>query len=200
MTRQQLDVGLLRDGAAYANQWVAYQQQRRDLPGVVAAVWGDDQLLLAQGYGYADLERQVAMTAGHAFRIASHSKTFTATAVLQLVERGMARLDDPLAVHLPWLPRRDGLERVTLRQALNHSSGIVRDGQQADYWQLEAPFPDVGELRRLVEDGGAVLAANEAFKYSNIAYGLLGLAIEQASGGSSPEASVKGVPSGRHPD
>jgi len=80
----QLNRDLLRDGVAYADQWVSYQQERRELPGVVVAIQHDDTLLLCKGYGHADLERQVPMTPDHIFRIASHSKTFTATAIMQL--------------------------------------------------------------------------------------------------------------------
>jgi len=178
----QVDLDLLRAAAAYGGEWIAYQQERRDVPGVVVAVWGGDHLLLSQGYGYADLEGQEPMTPAHIFRIASHSKTFTATAVMQLVERGRLRLDDRIATFVPWLQGLADLDAVTVRQALNHTSGIVRDGHDADYWQLESGFPDQDGVRRLVEEGGRVLATNEAFKYSNIAYALLGLVIEAAAG------------------
>lgn len=178
----QIDPGLLRDGVAYADRWVAYQQERRDIPGVVVAIRHDDELLLAKGYGYADLEREIPMTPRHVFRIASHSKTFTATAILQLAERGALRLDDRLATYIPWLERQDALRRVTIRQALNHAAGLIRDGADADYWQLDHAFPDADGLRRLVEEGGAVLSPNETFKYSNVGYALLGLVVEAAGG------------------
>ena len=173
---------LLRDGAAYVDRWIACQRERRELPGVLVAIRHDDQVLLCKGHGHADLERRTPMTPGHIFRIASHSKMFTATAIMQLMEHGNLRLDDPLADHIPWLRRQEALARVTIRQALNHTTGIVRDGQDADHWQLDHPFPDGEGVRHLVEDGGVVLAANEAFKYSNIAYALLGMVIEAAGG------------------
>ncbi len=178
----QINRDLLRDGVAYVDQWMAYQQERREIPGVVVAIRHEDQLLLSQGYGYADMERAIPMTPRHVFRIASHSKTFTATAIMQLVEQDKLRLDDQLAAYIPWLGQRDTLARVTIRQVLNHAAGIIRDGADADYWRLEGAFPDADELRRLVEEGGAVLDANESFKYSNIGYALLGLVIEAASG------------------
>lgn len=178
----QLNRDLLRDAVVYIDQWVSYQQERRELPGVVVAIRHGDELIFSKGYGYADLERQTPMTPEHIFRIASHSKTFTATAVMQLVEAGKLRLDDPLADFIPWLRDVTGLTKVTVRQALNHTTGIVRNGDDADYWQLDQPFPDNDELRRLVENGGMVLDANTSFKYSNIAYALLGLVIEAAAG------------------
>src|SRR5438270_2057811 len=102
-----LEMDLLRQGAAYVEQWVGYRQERRDLPGVVVAIWGGDDLVLSRGFGYADIERQIPMTAQHIFRVASHSKTFTATAVMQLVEQQKLRLDDRLSAYIPWLSGHD---------------------------------------------------------------------------------------------
>ncbi|MGH2410890.1 MAG: serine hydrolase domain-containing protein, partial [Chloroflexota bacterium] len=178
----KLHPDLLQDAVDYADRWVAHQQDRKDVPGVVVAIRHQDQLLLSTAYGHADLERRIPMTPGHIFRIASHSKTFTATAIMQLVERGALRLDDRIADSIPWLREKDDLASVTIRQVLNHAAGIVRDGIDADHWLLDHPFPDHAALRRLVEDGGRVLNPNEGFKYSNIGYGLLGLVIEAASG------------------
>ena len=146
----QLQAELLNDGVAYVDRWLAYQQERREVPGIVVAIRWKDQLLLSKGYGYADLERHVPMTPQHIFRIASHSKTFTATAIMQLVEQGKLRLDDRVASYVPWMEQQPGLGQVTIRQVLNHTSGIVRDGHDAEYWGLERAFPDDAALRALV--------------------------------------------------
>jgi CubicO group peptidase (beta-lactamase class C family) len=175
-----IDRGRLREGVEYAGRWIDYQQQLHQIPGVVAAVRFGDELLLNSGYGFANLERQTPMTPQHIFRIASHSKTFTATAIMQLREQGKLRLDDRLGQHIPWLQGR--VAEATVRQALNHAAGIIRDGNEADYWQLDYSFPDQAGLQRLVGDGGDILAPNDTFKYSNIAYSLLGLVIEATSG------------------
>src|SRR3954451_14580612 len=98
-----VEVSALRDGVAYADRWLEYRREFRDHPGLVAAVQHHDDLLLLKGYGYAHLEDRVPMTPSHIFRIASHSKTFTATAIMQLVEQGRVRLDDRAAASLPWL-------------------------------------------------------------------------------------------------
>lgn len=169
----------LLDGVSYADEWIRYQQRALGVPGVVVAIHQGDDLLLNQGYGHANLESQTPMSPDRIFRVASHSKTFTATAIMQLVEAGKLRLDDRLSQYIPWMP--DSLRDVTVRQALNHASGITRDGTDSDHWQLHHAFPDEEALRALVEDGGAVLPNNQHFKYSNIAYSLLGLVIEKAS-------------------
>jgi CubicO group peptidase (beta-lactamase class C family) len=177
-----IDESLLRDALAYIDQWVEYRQRTLRLPGVAIAVRHRDRTVLSRAYGSADIERGVPLTTGHLFRIASHSKTFTATAVLQLVERGLLRLDERAGDRLPWLPAGpDGLGHVTVRQLLSHSAGVTRDGD-GGWWQLERDFPGAEELRGDFIRMPAVYAENVRFKYSNFGYSLLGMIIEAVSG------------------
>lgn len=166
----------LHDGMAYADRWLEFRQEFRDIPGLVVAVRYRGNLVFSRAYGYARLEDHVTMTTGHIFRIASHSKTFTATAIMQLVEQGRLRLDDRASATLPWLT-----SDVTLRQLLNHTSGMIRDGRDADFWQVDRQFPDRDELRAMAKDG-AIFEPNRKFKYSNIGFGVLGLVIEAVTG------------------
>src|SRR5690348_14812444 len=84
----------MQDGLKYADQWLEYRREFRDIPGLVIAVRFAGELLLSKAYGFARLEEPLPMSPSHIFRIASHSKTFTATAIMQLVEQGRLRLDD----------------------------------------------------------------------------------------------------------
>jgi CubicO group peptidase (beta-lactamase class C family) len=95
---------------------------------------------------------------------------------MQLVERDSLRLDDRASAYIPWLT-----SDVTIRQLLNHVSGIIRDGIEADFWRVEQPFPDLSVLRTLASES-TILPTNASFKYSNIGYALLGLVIESVSG------------------
>ncbi len=70
----------------------------------------------------------------HLFRIASHSKTFTATLVLQLVERDQLRLDDRLGEHLPEFAENE-IGDIRIRELLEHTAGVLRDGADGDFWQ-----------------------------------------------------------------
>ena len=160
------------------HEWLALRTRVLRVPGVQAAVRAGGALLLDAAYGLADLERGVPLTTGHLFRIASHSKMFTATAVLQLVDSGRLRLDDRLGEHLGWVPA--DVAGVTVRDLLSHGSGVLRDGPDADHWLLAHPFPDADELRLLL--GPRVLAPQERFKYSNVGYALLGLVVEAVTG------------------
>jgi CubicO group peptidase (beta-lactamase class C family) len=171
-----LDRAALREAAAYVDRWIAFCREQRDLPGLVVAIRHADELALCQGYGFAQLDPRVAMTPEHVFRVASHSKMFTATAVMQLVEQGKLRLDDHAAAYVSWVD-----SDVTVRQLLNHAGGVIRDGLDADFWRVEAPFPDVATLRTLAPDA-STLPTNTTFKYSNVGYGLLGQVIEAVSG------------------
>jgi CubicO group peptidase (beta-lactamase class C family) len=96
--------------APYLESWPDHQRRRLRVPGVRAAVRVGDQLVLDTALGVADLTTGEELTPGHLFRIASHSTTFTATAVLQLVEAGRMRLDDPVAQWVP-APAGTGLRR-----------------------------------------------------------------------------------------
>jgi len=167
--------------APYLESWLEHQRRKLRVPGVQAAVRVGDRLVLDTALGVADLGTGAPLTPAHLFRIASHSKTFTATAVLQLVEAGRMRLDDPIAT---WVPALAGtpLAPVTVRELLGHQGGVIRDGGDNDHWQLLQPFPDERLLLEIAAGEGSVFDRNEHFKYSNIGYSLLGLAIGAVTG------------------
>ncbi|WP_232797096.1 serine hydrolase domain-containing protein [Blastococcus atacamensis] len=172
-----------RAAAGYLRSWVEAQAAHRRVPGVQVAIRSGGELVLSAAIGVADAGSGTPLTTTHLFRIASHSKTFTATAVLQLVEAGRMRLDDPIALHVPELVGSP-VAAVTVRELLGHQAGVVRDGEQADFWQLGTPFPDRAQVVAAVVRAGAVHQRNEHFKYSNLGYALVGLAIETVTGSS----------------
>src|SRR3954451_15794711 len=177
---EQLTRESVASAVRYADTWLAYQQTYQRIPGVQAAVLYESDVMLTTAHGEADVENAVALRPDHLFRVASHSKTFTATAIMQLVEAGSLALDDEVGKWLPWLGQT--VWRVTLREMLAHSSGIFRDSLDGDFWQLMRAFPDEAALREIAMSGASVLPKNERFKYSNITFSLLGLVIRAASG------------------
>lgn len=177
-----LDAENLKEALAYYDRWLAFNQRYQRIPGVQAAVYAGDAVALSAAYGQADAEQEVALTEQHLFRIASHSKTFTATALLQLAEQGKLRLDDKIAMHVTEIVGTPLGER-TIRDLLSHAGGVTRDSDEGDFWQLLKAFPDRDQLLRVVEQPGSdVLQDNDRFKYSNIGFGLLGLVIEAVTG------------------
>ncbi len=177
-----------QDTLDYYRSWLAYRRWFLRIPGVQVCVAQDGEPRLSAALGCADEPAGTALTERHLFRIASHSKTFTAVLVLRLVEQGRLRLDDPVATHLPGLSG-SALAPLTLRELLSHGGGVIRDSEDGDFWQLMRPYPDREELLRIAaEPSAAVLPRHERFKYSNIAYGVLGLVIEQVTGAPYGEA------------
>ncbi|MBA2469365.1 MAG: beta-lactamase family protein [Chloroflexia bacterium] len=170
----------IKTALAYVPQFLEFQQRYMPYVGAQVAVRVDGDLLFNEAYGYADLEHATPLTVDHLFRIASHSKTFTGVACMQLVEAGKLRLDDVASVHVPDLAGSP-MGGATVRELLAHGSGMIRDGDDSSFWVLDRPFPDRAELMKTIMKHGKVLAQNEHFKYSNIGYSLLGLIIEAAS-------------------
>lgn len=171
----------IKSALTYAPKYLEFQQTYMPYVGAQVAVRQDGHLLFNKAFGYADLDNDTPMTVDHLFRIASHSKTFTGLACMQLVERGKLRLDDEVQVHIPELVD-SSMGGVTVRELLAHGSGMIRDGEDSTFWSLDRTFPDRKELIETVKQHGKVLEPNEHFKYSNIGYSLLGLIIEAASG------------------
>lgn len=99
-------------------------------PGCVVGIVRNDSLIFAKGYGIANLEYAVPNTPQTIYHMASISKQFTAYAVLLLAKEGRLQLDDDIRKYLIWFP--DLKKKVTIRNLLNHTSGI------RDQWQLLA--------------------------------------------------------------
>lgn len=167
----------------FIDSWLELRYNNLEIPGFTVAVQQKGKMLLEKSYGYANVAKKEKLTPQHIFRIASHSKTFTATAVMQLQEQGKLRIDDHIADYLTWLKHHTDKrwQKVTIRQLLSHSAGVLRDGIDADYWQLERPFPDSSQLRAEILDSKLVLENNTKMKYSNYGYSLVGLLIEAVS-------------------
>lgn len=168
----------------YIKSWLKFRFEQEEVPGLVVAIAHKGKVIMSEAHGYADVEKKVKMTSDHIFRIASHSKTFTATAIMQLQEQGKLRIDDYAADYLDWLKdHKDARwQKVTIRQLLSHGAGVIRDGLDSDYWQLERPFPDDVELKKEVLKAKLVIENNTKLKYSNFGYSLLGMLIAVVSG------------------
>jgi D-alanyl-D-alanine carboxypeptidase len=162
--------------------WLEGQIAFRNLPGVVVGVVADQELVWAAGFGFADTAARRAMTPQTRFRMASHSKLFTATAVMQLREQGKLRLDDPVSRFLPWFKvKAAGPDDppITVEELLTHTSGLPREA--GPHWNTYE-FPTADELRRLLPERQAAFAPEVRWKYSNLAFSLAGMVVEAASG------------------
>jgi CubicO group peptidase (beta-lactamase class C family) len=149
-------------------------QARFRLPSVSAAVYRRGGVAWAEAIGLAADGREATTETG--YRIGSITKTFTAAAVLLLVDEGKVALDDPLERHLPGAKFGD----LTVRRLLAHSSGLQREPPGEVWESLE--FPSGVELVARLGDAELVLPTGERWHYSNLAYALLGELVSRASG------------------
>ncbi len=179
-----MNTEVLSKSLSFLGSWLQLRYERDYIPGFVVAVAHKGKVLFNQAYGYANVEKGERLKTDHIFRIASHSKTFTATAIMKLEEEGKLCIDDCIVNHLSWLGKHpdNRILKMTIRQVLSHSSGIIRDGLDADFWDLERPFPTHDELKSEILKANLIFDTNTKVKYSNIGYGLLGLLIEAVSG------------------
>ena len=135
----------------------------------------------AKGFGVKSIETQEPVTADSLFHLASISKTFVATAVVQLAEQGRLELDAPLITYLPDFSLADErCGQITVRQMLSHTAGMP----DTDDYGWDRPEYDDGALERYVRslrDEKLIASPGEKFAYSNIAYEVLGLLIARVS-------------------
>jgi CubicO group peptidase (beta-lactamase class C family) len=149
--------------------------------GAAVAVLRDGELVFARGYGRANLELAVPVTAKTVFRIGSLTKQFTAAGVLLLAEQGKLKIDDKLSLYLPEFPRAS---EVTLRDLLDHTSGIHNFTESPVIDKISTGGATVQELVADIAGQSPLydFEPGTGWWYSNSNYALLGAVIEKVSG------------------
>jgi len=163
--------------------YIEQQLDHLNVPGAAVAIVEGDQIVHQRGFGQA---RPGGMPPSPQtpFVLGSTTKSFTALAVMQLVEAGKVDLDAPVQRYLPWFRVADpqASAQMTVRQLLNQTSGLPA----ASGWAPLADFdssPDAGERQaRALATLQLSRPPGCAFEYSNMNYNLLGLIVEAASG------------------
>jgi CubicO group peptidase (beta-lactamase class C family) len=174
------------EGAALADvdAFVLAEMRREQVPGVALGVFREGRIVLAKGYGYANIEHRVPVTRETIFQTASVGKQFTAAAVMLQVEDGKLALDDSVTKYFTDAPA--DWKPITIRHLLTHTSGI------ADYsFGLGGGGTEPFDSRRDYTEEGLTQAfygmpllfeAGTRWQYSNTGYALLGFLIHRVSG------------------
>lgn len=163
--------------------WTESQMAYRGQPGLSMGVIYDQELIWSKGFGYADLASQKPTDASTVYRIASITKLFTATAIMQLRDEGKLQLDDPVAHHLPWFQMQNSFDdapEITLRQLLTHTSGLPREAPFS-YW-VDRNFPTIEAIREKLPAQEVAIAPETKWKYSNLALTLAGEVVAAVAG------------------
>lgn len=174
-----LSLLVLTAAAAHADavdDWIKQAMDKEHVPGVGLAIIKPDGTADIRSYGVATLEFDVPYSDKTVHRIASISKQFCAYSILKLAKDGKLSLDDPLRKFFPKGPA--DWSKITIRQMLAHRSGIAEPGTAFDY-RKEYSVDEYVEIlgkKPLAEEPG------KTYRYSNFAYGLLGMIVGIAGG------------------
>lgn len=163
---------------------LARRVREHHLPGAAVGVVRGEDLIWSSGLGFADVPSRRAPDAHTLYRVASITKTVTATAIMQLRDEGKLRLDDPIVRHLPEFAsvrsRHGEIDDVTVRRLLSHRSGLITEGPFS-YWDT-LDFPAMDEVIAKLAESELAIAPDTAAKYSNLAFALLGEVVARLSG------------------
>ena len=161
--------------------WIEAERERWAIPGLAVAIVQGEEVLLAEGFGYLDLEQRRPVDANTQFGIASLSKAMTATAMGILVEEGRLDWDDRVIDHLPTFRLSDPwvTEQVTIRDLLSHRVGVGRlFGNRLTFM----PEASLDEALAVLRHHEFEQPFRQAYVYSNAMYAVAGAVIESASG------------------
>ena len=170
--------------------------QQRGWPSLSIAVVLDQKIIFSQAFGYADVDKQILATTKTIYRVASMTKLFNATMLMQLAERGKVDINDPLVKYIPaykpkYLPNTGP---TTLRQLATHTSGLHVDAAQG-FWHYFSNFQWVvsngkekivwgvtkKDLLSTLDKIEIEQTPNTYPYYSNFGFQLLGIALENAA-------------------
>jgi CubicO group peptidase (beta-lactamase class C family) len=167
----------LADTLSRVEEFVRAEMAREKVPGVAVAVVDHGKVVMAEGYGRANVEHNVPVRPETVFQSGSLGKQFTAATVMTLVEEGKLALDDPIAKYFPEAP--PAFRAITVRHLLTHTSGIP------DYTEgtidLRRDYTE-DELARMAFGLELEFAPGSRWNYSNTGYLMLGVLVRRVSG------------------
>jgi CubicO group peptidase (beta-lactamase class C family) len=152
---------------------------RADAPGASVIAIQNGKVLLAKGYGLANVEEKIPCTPETNFRLASLTKQFTAMSILILADRKKLSLDESLTEFFPEFPSYG--KQITVRHLLSHTSGLI-DYEDVIPAGTTIPVLDRDVLRLLLKQDKTYFPPGSKFRYSNSGYSLLSLIVEVRSG------------------
>ena len=168
---------------AAIDRYVEKEMEATRLPGLALAIVKDDRVIHMRGFGEADSSGR-AVTPQTPFVIGSTAKSFTALAIMQLVEEGEVELDAPVKRYIPWfrLADEEVSSRITVRHLLNQTSGLPAE-PGTTYLLREDPSPGALEKEvRTLKNMELERPPGSSFEYNNMNYSVLGLIVQEVSG------------------
>ncbi len=189
MSHPLLSIPEVQSGFDLFTAWVDARVAHKELPGVSIGLVVDQELVWSRGFGWADIEKKTRADEKTIYRIASISKLFTATAVMQLRDAGKLDLDAPVKAYLPWFALKEvfpDAPAITVRNLITHTSGLPRESA-FPYWSEGFAFPERQEMIAALPGQQPTLPPFTKWKYSNLAVALAGEVVSAVSGLEYPE-------------
>lgn len=160
---------------------IKHELKEKAIPSIAVALVEDQQIVWAQGFGYADPDRKIDATAGTVYRVGSVSKLFTDIGIMQLVEQGKLKLDAPVEKYIPdFHPRNPFGTPITLRALMSHRSGLVREPPVGHYFDSHPP--GLAEVVHSLNETTLIYPPGTHTKYSNAGITVVGYVLQQVGG------------------
>lgn len=158
--------------------YISEYYRTQNVPSISAGVFSKDKIIWTGAAGYSDIENFVPASVKSVYRIASISKSITAVAILQLVERGKINLDEDIRKYVSYYPKKRW--KVTTRNLLNHTSGVrtYREGE----FDSKAAFASTRQALSIILQDTLLFQPGTKYLYTTYGYNLLAAIIEGASG------------------
>ena len=168
------------DGAVQLGQEIVRASlAEQNLPGLSVAVGAGGEIVWAEGFGWADIERREPVTPNMRFRIGTASVALTSAAVGLLMEEGRLRLDDEIQARVPEFPKKEW--PITLRQLMGHLSGVRNDGgDEGPLYSVHCEQPV--EALRYFAESSLRFEPGTQYRYSSYGWILVSAAVEAAAG------------------
>jgi len=155
---------------------------KNGVTGLSLSLVDDQQVVWAQGFGYADEANNIPATPETVYRVGSISELFTATAAMQLAEQGKIDIDRPLQTYLPEFSvkrRFTDPKPITLRHLMSHHAGLPTNVLKGMWSTTPAPFTTIVDV---LQNEYTSYPPNVVWSFSNLGVTLVGHVIEKISG------------------
>ncbi len=173
----------------YCSWLIKKKMTEHNVKGLSIALVDNQEIIWAKGFGYADVANQIPATRETVYHIGSISKLFTATAVMQLVAKGLIDLDEPIQTYLPEFSIKSHFDQskyppITARNLMTHHSGLSELYMNGSRFNEYAPVEEISFSSFLsdLKNDYLYFPPNLIFSYSNIGFTILGALVEKISG------------------
>lgn len=162
-------------------EFIEHEVVDKQLPAISVALVDDQEIVWADGFGFADPDKKNPATAETIYRVGSVSKLFTDLGMMQLVERGEAQLDAPIQQYIPdFHPKNPFNKPITLRQLMSHRAGLVRESPIGHYF--DPAEPSLAKTVLSLNQTELAYEPEKRTKYSNAGVATVGYVLERLKG------------------